>query len=203
MRLQVLYGALPARDEAGYNMQGHRQEAWRACGKRSRQGMQAQISTRSKIKIKTSLKAPPKVEEGHTEHLGRCGMPVAVLPVAPCLRPVLPDERLQRTSRRTALLAPLAAALLPAPTWAQRRCRCTDCGQRLSCSEAVSRVSQRQLRFLFFSEGGTACTALQQAAAALREKAKGRFRASQLVEEVFPARMGALPVAGCSLSGSL
>ena len=26
VRLEVLYGALPARDEAGYDMQGHRQE---------------------------------------------------------------------------------------------------------------------------------------------------------------------------------
>lgn len=62
-------------------------------------------------------------------------------------------------------------------------------------------MSSRRLRFLFFTEGGAACDALRQAAAALGETAKGRFRASQLVEDVFPARMGALPVAGCSTWG--
>lgn len=79
----------------------------------------------------------------------------------------------------------------------QRRCPCQDCEEkRLTCEQSISEVSSRNLRFVFFTEPTLSCDALR-ASANLISKAKGRFRARALVEELFAARTGSRPTAGC------
>lgn len=79
----------------------------------------------------------------------------------------------------------------------QRRCPCKDCEEkRLTCEQSISEVSSRNLRFVFFTEPTLSCDALRTSAD-LISTAKGRFRASALVEELFAARTGSRPTAGC------
>lgn len=84
----------------------------------------------------------------------------------------------------------------------RRRCQCMDCEVELPrinfwCTLAASKVSSRNLQFLFFTEQTLSCDTLRKSAEKLVQNGKGRFRASTLVDTLFAARIGSEPIAGC------